>query len=74
MLHRQFKQYLWEKNVFNTIAEPSIIYCDSTQAPLYVFDAKRKELIERDHQLSVLLVNSLRKSLDTGSNMPLTKR
>ncbi len=72
MLHRRFRQYLREKNVCNTIAEPSIIYCDATQAPLYSFDAQRKELIERDRQLSVLVLSSFRKSLDTGSNIPLT--
>jgi hypothetical protein len=74
LIHQQFKQYLREKNVFNTIAEPSIIYFDYTKAPEYLFDAERESLIERDRQLSVLILSSLRNSFDTGSKIPLTNR
>jgi hypothetical protein len=74
LIHQQFKQYLRQKNVFNTIEEPSIIYFDHTKAPEFVHDTEREALISRDHQLSVLMINSLRKFLDTGSKMPLTNR
>lgn len=73
-IHQQFKQYLRQRDIFNTIAEPSIIYFDHTKAPEYASDIKRDELIDRDYQLSVLILNSLRNSLDIGSSIPLTNR
>ncbi len=73
-IHQQFKQYLRQRDIFNTIAEPSIIYFDHTKAPEYAFDEKRNELIDRDYQLSVLMLNSLRNSLEIGSSIPLTNR
>jgi hypothetical protein len=74
LIHQQFKQYLHKKNVFNTIAEPSIIYFDYTKAPEFVHDTEREALMARDRQLSVLMLSSLRNSFDTGSKIPLTKR
>ncbi|HLW72527.1 MAG TPA: alpha/beta hydrolase [Candidatus Babeliales bacterium] len=71
-LHKHFKQYLQERDIMNYISEPSIVYFDDTKAPEYVHDVGRNELLERDRQLSVLILNSLRNSLDTGSNIPLT--
>ena len=74
LIHQQFKQYLRQKNVYNTIAEPSIIYFDHTKAPEYIHDTEREALMARDRQLSVLMLASLRNSFDTGSKIPLTKR
>jgi hypothetical protein len=48
-----------------------IIYFDSAKPPSYAEDKKRKELLERDYQLSLLMLNSLRKSFDIGSKTPL---
>lgn len=71
-VHQHFKQYLQEKNIVGHISEPSIVYFDDNKAPEYVHDGNRKDLFERDHQLSLLILNSLRSSLETGSNIPLT--
>ena len=71
-VHRHFKQYLQDKNIVDTISEPSVIYFDDNKIPGYAFDENRGALLERDRQLSLLLLNSLRNSLETGSNIPLT--
>jgi pimeloyl-ACP methyl ester carboxylesterase len=70
-LHQYFKLYLQGRNITH-ISEPSIVYFDENKAPEYAYDIRRNELIERDHQLSVLIINSLRNSLETESNIPLT--
>jgi pimeloyl-ACP methyl ester carboxylesterase len=56
------------------LSEPGVIYLDDTKAPVYMLDTTRKELLERDHQLSLLILNSLRKSFEIGSKTPLTNR
>lgn len=56
------------------LSEPGVIYFDDTKAPVYILDTTRKELLERDYQLSLLILNSLRKSFEIGSKTPLTKR
>ena len=71
-VHKHFKQYLEKKNITYHISEPSIVYFNDNKAPEYIHDIKRDELLERDRQLSVLILNSLRRSLDTGSSIPLT--
>jgi pimeloyl-ACP methyl ester carboxylesterase len=71
-VHQYFKQYLHNKDIINHISEPSIVYFDENKAPEYAYDIRRDELMERDRQLSVLILNSLRNSLDTESNIPLT--
>src|SRR4030095_4978395 len=58
LIHQQFKQYLRQRDIFNKIAEPSIIYFDHTKAPEYACDIKRDVLINRDYQLSVLILAS----------------
>jgi len=73
-IHRKFKQFLWQHDIYNTIAEPSIIYFDYTKAPEFVRDTERETLLARDRQLSVAMVNYFRSSLDTGSNIPLMNR
>jgi hypothetical protein len=73
-IHQYFKRYLQEKGIENRISEPTILYLDGDALPRYVHDDAREDLRERDRQFSVLLLNSLRNSLDTGSNMPLTNR
>jgi hypothetical protein len=42
--------------------EPSILYFSDTQSPVYKVDANRTELLERDRQLSLLILYSLRKT------------
>lgn len=54
--------------------EPGVIRINSTSPPTYTFDPKRKELLEKDHQLSILILNSFRKSFEMGSKTPLTNR
>jgi hypothetical protein len=71
-LHQHFKQYLRDRGIAGQISEPCIVYFADNKAPEYIFDVNRTELLERDRQLSVLILDSLRSSLDTGSNMPLT--
>jgi len=71
-IHQHFKQYLQGKNIMEHISEPSIIYFDDNKAPEYAHDSNRIDLLERDRQLSLLILNSLRSSLETGSNIPLT--
>lgn len=71
-IHQHFKQYLEDKNIINHISEQSIIYFDAEKSPEFAHDKYRKELHEKDRQLSVLILNSLRNSLETGSNIPLT--
>jgi len=71
-LHKYFKQYLQGKQIMHDISEPSIVYFEQDKAPEYAYDAQREDLTERDRQLSVLILNSLRNSLETGSNIPLT--
>ncbi len=71
-VHRHFKQYLENKDVKDNISEPNIIHFDDDKEPLFIHDAQRGDLLERDRQLSVLIVNSLRKSLEAESNIPLT--
>jgi len=44
LIHQQFKQYLRERDIFNTIAEPSIIYFDHAEAPQYAYDETRNTL------------------------------
>src|SRR5690606_20469698 len=62
------------KNSSVKTTEPGIIYFDNTKAPVYIFDTKRKEALERDYQLSLLMLNSLRNSFEIGSKIPLTNR
>lgn len=71
-LHQYFKQHLQSMNIMNHISEPSIVYFNDNKAPEYMHDMRRNELLDRDRQLSVLILNSLRNSLDTGSRIPLT--
>ncbi|HLC06664.1 MAG TPA: alpha/beta hydrolase [Candidatus Babeliales bacterium] len=71
-LHQHFKQHLQDQGIVGYISEPSIVYFASDKAPEYVFDVNRTALLERDRQLSVLILDSLRNSLETGSNIPLT--
>lgn len=61
-------------NTGTKLSEPGVIYFDDTKAPVYILDTTRKELLERDHQLSLLILNSLRKSFEIGSKTPLTNR
>jgi len=67
-LHRHFKQHLQDHGIAGRISEPSIVYFYHDKAPEYIFDVNRTELLERDRQLSLLILDSLRNSLDTGSN------
>ena len=71
-VHQYFKQHLQNKDITSYISEPSIVYFDDKKVPEYAHDIYRNELLERDRQLSVLILNSLRNSLETGSNIPLT--
>jgi hypothetical protein len=71
-LHRHFRQHLLDQGITDHISEPSIVYFANDMTPEYEFDVNRAELLERDRQLSVLILDSLRNSLDTGSNIPLT--
>lgn len=61
-------------NCGTKLSEPGVIYFDDTKAPVYMLDTTRKELLERDYQLSLLMLNSLRKSFEIGSKTPLTNR
>ena len=71
-VHQYFKQHLQGKNIMDHISEPSVVYFDDNKAPEYAHDIQRNELLERDRQLSLLILNSLRNPLDTGSNISLT--
>lgn len=71
-VHRYFKQHLENKDIKDNISEPNIVHFDDEQEPLFMHDTQRGDLLERDRQLSVLILNSLRRSLETESNMPLT--
>jgi hypothetical protein len=71
-IHRHFKLHLESKDVKDNISEPHVVYFDDDKEPLFIYDAQRDDLLERDHQLSVLILNSLRKSLEAESNIPLT--
>ncbi|HSC25112.1 MAG TPA: alpha/beta hydrolase [Candidatus Babeliales bacterium] len=71
-IHHYFKKYLNNQNITNYISEPSIVYFSDIKAPEYAYDEKRNDLFIRDHQLSVLILDSFRNSLETGSNIPFT--
>lgn len=71
-LHQHFKRYLADQGKVGYISEPCIIFFANDKAPEYVLDTDRTELLERDRQLSVLILDSLRKSLDTNSDVILT--
>jgi hypothetical protein len=71
-IHKYFKQHLENKDIKDNISEPHIVHFDDDKEPLFIHDAQRNDLLERDRQLSVLILNSLRKSLETESNIPLT--
>lgn len=71
-VHRYFKQHLENKDIRDNISEPNVVHLDDDKEPLFVYDVCRNELLERDRQLSVLILNSLRNSLETESKMPLT--
>jgi hypothetical protein len=68
-LHQHFKQHLQDQGITTHISEPSIVYFANDKAPEYVFDVNRTALLERDRQLSVMILDSLRNSFDTGSNI-----
>lgn len=61
-LHQHFKQYLRENGITDHISEPSIIYFADNKIPEYSFDANRTILLERDRQISILILDSLRNS------------
>ena len=63
-IHKHFKQYLESRDITTHISEPSVVYFDDNKAPEYMHDIHRDELMERDRQLSVLILNSLRNSFD----------
>lgn len=63
-----------KNNRKKNMSDPGVINFYNTTLPTYEIDRERKELLEKDNQLSVLILNSLRQSLDMGSRMPLTKR
>lgn len=71
-VHRYFKQHLENKNIKDNISEPTVVHFDENEQPRFVHDSNRSELLERDRQLSVLILNSLRNSLETESKIPLT--
>jgi hypothetical protein len=71
-VHKHFKQHLQDRDIMDHISEPSVVFFDDNKAPEYAYDINRNDLLERDRQLSVLILNSLRNSLETGSNIPLT--
>ena len=66
-LHQHFKKYLADQGIIGYISEPCIVFFTNDKAPEYVFDTNRTELLERDRQLSVLILDSLRRSLDQRS-------
>lgn len=70
-LHSYFKNYLQRQGITDRISEPSIVYFTHDKAPEYAFDIHRADLLERDRQLSRLILDSFR-DLDTRSNMSLT--
>jgi hypothetical protein len=53
---------------------PGVIKINNTRPPKYTFDGQREELLEKDNQLSRLILNSFRKSFEMGSKTPLTNR
>ena len=67
-LHQHFKKYLSSNGIVGYISEPCIVYFADGKVPEYIFDVNRTELLDRDRQLSLLLLESLQKSLDTRSN------
>jgi hypothetical protein len=71
-VHRHFKQHLESKDIRDNISEPTIVHFDDDKEPAFAHDIYRNDLLERDRQLSVLILNSLRNSLETESNIPLT--
>lgn len=56
------------------VHEPGVLFLHDFQAPVYQYDEEREKLLERDHQLSLMVLNSFRRSLDNESKIPLTKR
>jgi hypothetical protein len=73
-LHQHFKQHLMDQGITGRISDPSIVYFCHDKAPEYIFDVNRTELLERDRQLSVLILDSLRNSLDAGIDIPLANQ
>lgn len=72
-LHQHFKQFLKENGIVG-ISEPCIVYFADNKAPEYVFDVNRTELLERDRQLSILILDSLRSSLEESNILDPTLR
>jgi hypothetical protein len=63
-LHQHFKEFLKSQGILGNISHPCIVYFSQDKAPEYVFDVNRTELLERDRQLSMLILDSLRNSLN----------
>lgn len=59
-IHKHFKKHLEDREIITHISEPSIVYFNDNKAPEYAPDIDRDNLLERDRQLSVLILNSLR--------------
>jgi pimeloyl-ACP methyl ester carboxylesterase len=63
-LHLHFKQHLQDLGITDHISEPSIVYFSHEAAPRYEFDVNRSELLDRDRQISMMILDSLRNSLE----------
>lgn len=62
-LHLHFKKYLKDQGIIEYISEPCIAHFSHDKAPEYIFDINRTELLEKDRQLSLLILESIRNSL-----------
>ena len=66
-LHMHFKQHLSELGIHNDISEPYKVYFSCEKPPRYQYDDQRTELLERDRQLSIMIIDSLRNTLEMRS-------
>lgn len=62
-IHQYYTEYLRQKNILNTLAEPNIMYCYRDRLPEFVYDTQRNALVDRDQQLSKLMLNSFTRLL-----------
>ncbi len=63
-LHMHFKQHLHDLGITDHISEPSMVYFSHDAVPKYDFDINRTELLDKDRQLSLMIIDSLRNSFD----------
>jgi len=63
-IHEQFTTYITTTHNAQDISHPSIIYLNENTQPYYAIDTNRKELIDKDIKLSLMMLNVLQHAFE----------